>query len=155
MCTRVDARLLVLLAAMIPRSGESGGQWWDSTGQAAAARAHADDSGRSPTDEFDPVEMFLHDLPPDVRDEALRRPVEQSDGVFRDPWPLTVWPDTPTRVIAGRNDRLFPLAFMQGLSRSRLGIEPDIVDTGHLAALADPEAVTNLLVGYLTTLAES
>jgi pimeloyl-ACP methyl ester carboxylesterase len=81
--------------------------------------------------------------------QAMERPVEQNDGPFIDPWPLTQWPNIPTRVIAGRNDRLFPLAFMQQLSRTRLGIEPDIIDTGHLPALAQPEALAHLLLGYL------
>jgi hypothetical protein len=37
---------------------------------------------------------------------------------------------------------------MQRLSRDRLGIEPDIIDTGHLPALANPQALTNQLETY-------
>lgn len=144
-----EARLLVLVAPMIPTPGETGGQWWSATGQDSAAAAFALAEGRDPDALSDPVETFLHDLPTDVRDEALERPAEQNAGPFLDPWPLSAWPTTPTRVVAGRHDRLFPIEFMQRLARERLGIDPDIVDTGHLPALADPTALVTQLVGYL------
>jgi pimeloyl-ACP methyl ester carboxylesterase len=147
---KIDAYLLVMLVAMIPSPGESGGQWWQSTGQAAAATAAAIAEGRDTNIFEDPIGTFLHDLPPDVYAQALERPVDQNDGPFIDPWPLQQWPSIATRVIAGRNDRLFPLSFMQNLSRTRLGIDPDIIDTGHLPALARPEALAELLLGYLT-----
>jgi pimeloyl-ACP methyl ester carboxylesterase len=146
---KISARLLVMLVAMIPTPGESGGQWWEATGQSEAATAAATADGRNTNIFEDPNETFLHDLPPDVYAEALKRPTDQNDGPFIDPWPLTQWPPTPTKVIAGRNDRLFPLAFMQHLSRSRLGIEPDIIDTGHLPALAQPDRLAQLLLSYL------
>lgn len=146
---QIDARLLVMLVAMIPAPGESGAQWWDITGQSAAATEAAIAEGRNANIFEDPIGTFLHDLPPDVFAEALERPVEQTDGPFIDLWPLELWPNVPTRVIAGRKDRLFPLAFMQQLSRTRLGIEPDIIDTGHLPALAQPDALARLLLGYL------
>lgn len=145
-CAKRPARLLVLVAPMIPRPGESGGEWWEATGQPAAAAAAAKEWGGS--EEFDPIEVFLHDLPPDVLQEAMQRPVEQSDGPFRDPWPLSQWPDVLTRVVACRYDRLFPLPFVRQLSRDRLGIEADVIDTGHLPALADPAALTDLLEHY-------
>jgi pimeloyl-ACP methyl ester carboxylesterase len=148
---RIDARILVMLVAMIPAPGESGGQWWENTSQAAAAIASAAAEGRDTNVFEDPIGTFLHDLPADVYAQALDRPTEQTDGPFIDPWPLAQWPNVPTRVIAGRNDRLFPLAFMQQLSRTRLGIEADIIDTGHLPALAKPDALARLLLGYLET----
>jgi pimeloyl-ACP methyl ester carboxylesterase len=147
---RTGAGLLVMLVAMIPSPGESGGQWWQSTGQFTAATAAALADGRDTNIFEDPIATFLHDLPPDVYAEALQRPVDQNDGPFIDPWPLAHWPDIATKVIAGRNDRLFPLSFIQNLSRTRLGIEPDIIDTGHLPALAQPDALAELLLGYLT-----
>ena len=146
---RANARLLVLVAAMIPRPGESGGEWWSATGQSQAAISAAVADGRDPASLADPVATFLHDLPADILDESLRRPVEQADGAFLDPWPLQGWPAVATKVIACRHDRLFPLEFMQQLSRDRLGIEADIIDTGHLPALADPGVLVGLLLGYM------
>jgi pimeloyl-ACP methyl ester carboxylesterase len=31
-CERLPVRLIVLVAAMVPRPGESAGEWWDATG---------------------------------------------------------------------------------------------------------------------------
>jgi len=144
-CARRAVELLVLLAPMIPSPGETGGAWWTNTGQAEAERALAQEEGRPTDGPFDPTVTFLHDLPPDVAAEANRRARPQSSRPFEDPWPLAAWPAVPTRVIACRRDRLFPLAFMRRVSRERLGMAPDEIDTGHLAALAQPDALVGLL----------
>src|SRR5262245_59631412 len=39
-CQRVPVDLLVLLNAMIPKPGETGGAWWGNTGSADAMREH-------------------------------------------------------------------------------------------------------------------
>jgi pimeloyl-ACP methyl ester carboxylesterase len=44
-------------------------------------------------------------------------------------------------VIAGRDDRLFPLEFQRRVARERLGLDVVEVPGGHLAALSQPEAV--------------
>ena len=41
-------------------------------------------------------------------------------------------------MIVGSRDRFVPLEFMQRLSRERLGIEPAVLDVGHLVPLARP-----------------
>jgi pimeloyl-ACP methyl ester carboxylesterase len=130
---------------MIPRPGEAAGEWWDATGASVAAADAARREGRDPDAEFDPVEVFLHDVPDAVVQSAPAEPV-QSDGPFGDPWPLSAWPGIPTRVVAGRIDRLFPLEFMQRVARERLGIEPEIVDSGHLPALARPDELAAVLL---------
>ncbi len=93
---------------------------------------------------FDEHVVFLHDVPAAalVPDE----PREQSDRPFADTLGLDAWPDVPTRVIAGRFDRIFPLEFVQRIARERLGIEPEIVNSGHLPALACPDELTALLL---------
>jgi pimeloyl-ACP methyl ester carboxylesterase len=144
---RCHADLLVLVAAMVPRPGETGGEWWEETGQGQAMRRFAVEQGRDP-DATDDDTLYLHDLPPRVRAQVVRRPVQQTEGPFLDPWPLDRWPDVPTRVVVGRHDRLFPLDFTTALARDRVGVEPDVIDTGHLPALADPEALVGLLDRY-------
>ena len=53
--------------------------------------------------------------PGPVRDEAFSQPEpQQSDTPFDQPWPLDGWPDVPTRVIVGSEDRLFPWSFSGG-----------------------------------------
>src|SRR4051794_32515518 len=42
---RVAVDLIVLVAAMTPRAGETAGDWWANTGQAEAARRYALDEG--------------------------------------------------------------------------------------------------------------
>jgi len=144
---RVGADLVVLVAAMVPLPGETGGQWWEATGQGEAMRRFAVQEGRDP-DATDDETLYLHDVPEPVRAEMVRRPVEQTDGPFLDPWPLDRWPAVPTRVVVGSHDRLFPPDFASGLARERAGVEPDEVATGHLPALADPDALVDLLDRY-------
>ena len=61
------------------------------------------------------------------------------------PWPLDAWPATLTRVLVGRDDRLFPEAFQRRVAEERLGIEAETVPGGHLVPLADPEGVADRL----------
>jgi pimeloyl-ACP methyl ester carboxylesterase len=149
MCDRVDVRLLVLVAPMIPAPGESPGAWWSNTGQIEAQRENDSDEGRDPDAEFDVLTVFMHDVPPEVVAAAFARgEPRQSETPFAEPWPLEAWPDVPTRVIAGRHDRLFPLAFMRGLSLGRLQIAPDVIDSGHLPALSRPDELVHWLERY-------
>jgi pimeloyl-ACP methyl ester carboxylesterase len=139
---------LVLVAPMIPNPGETPGEWWDATGQAIAADAAARADGRDPDAPFDPEAVFLHDVTADVVASGAREPQEQCERPFADPFPLDAWPDVPTRVIAGRFDRFFPLEFVERLARGRLGIEPEVLDSGHLPALACPDELTALLLAH-------
>jgi pimeloyl-ACP methyl ester carboxylesterase len=146
LCDRLDVRMLILVAPMIPAPGETPGEWWTRSGQAAAQREQDEADGRDPDAEFDVLTTFMHDVPPAVVAAAFARgEPRQSGRPFADPWPLDAWPDVPTAVIAGRHDRLFPLAFMRRLARERLGIEPDVIDAGHLPALSRPAELARLI----------
>ncbi|MFF3560320.1 alpha/beta fold hydrolase [Streptomyces sp. NPDC002574] len=151
-CDRLKDRvdLLVLVNAMIPAPGETAGDWWADTGQAAARRTLDVAEGRPPDADFDPVVTFFHDLPQPLVDQALTQDSRQSDTPFGVPFPLPAWPDVPTRVIAGHDDRLFPVDFQRRVSRDRLGIDPDVLPGGHLVALSNPQGLVDLLVGYRT-----
>src|SRR5262245_52064823 len=65
LCERVPVTLMVLVAAMVPRPGESPGDWWANTGHEFP-------------DPFDPAEVFAHDLPPDVAADSLEHVRPQS-----------------------------------------------------------------------------
>ncbi len=138
-CTRVPVDLMILVAAMVPRPGESGGEWWAHT-------RHAD--ARGPDASNDPVEMFLHDVPDDVARESMHHVQPQSEGVFAAPWPLDAWPDVPTGFLLCRDDRFFPPAFLRPVVRERLGIEPDEMDGGHTPALSHPHALAQWILRY-------
>ena len=131
---------IVLVAPMIPAPGETPGEFWAASGQDAASRAFAVAEGRDPDAPFDLHEAFLHDVPAEVSERLLARGEGGDEGAsWDDPWPLDAWPPVPTTVIAGARDRLFPLDFMRGLARDRLGIdEVAVVDSGHLARAQPP-----------------
>lgn len=149
-CDRVPVDLMVLVAAMVPSPGESGGEWWANTGHAQAKAEAAARDGRPDTD--DPTEMFLHDVPADVAAESANHAGPQSGTPFAQPWPLDAWPDVPTKFLLCRDDRFFPADFQRRVVRERLGITPDEMDGGHLPALAHPDELVERLEAYLTEL---
>jgi pimeloyl-ACP methyl ester carboxylesterase len=133
-CESADVRLLVLVAPMIGAPGETGAECW---------AAH---EGAS---EIDVKTTLLHDVPDDVvADLFARGEPRQSNTPFGEPWPLDAWPQVPTRVLAARNDRLFPFEPMRRLARERIGVEADAIDTGHTPALAQPEELAKRLGAY-------
>ena len=148
-CDRVDVRLLILVAPMIPAPGETVGTWWSNTGQGTASRQQDVAEGRDPDAEFDVMTAFFHDVAPEIVADAFARgEPRQSDTPWDQPWPLDEWPSVPTKVLAGRHDRLFPLEFMRRLARERLDVEVDVLDTGHLPALSRPEELAQRLEAY-------
>ncbi|MEU3272850.1 alpha/beta hydrolase [Saccharomonospora sp. NPDC006951] len=147
-CERVPVELLILVAAMTPKPGEPPGAWWEATGQPAAQRELDLSQGRDPDAEPDLESLFMHDIPDDVKAEALTRDKEQSGTPFEKPWPLAAWPDVPTRFLLCTDDRLFPAAFQRKVAAERLGIMPDEMPGGHLPALAHPRALATRLLDY-------
>ncbi|MEU6747623.1 alpha/beta hydrolase [Spirillospora sp. NPDC046719] len=148
-CTRVPVALLVLLNAMVPVPGETGGEWWTNTGQAEAMAEQAAREGRPMPAEFDPEVTFFHDVPPEVTSEMLARGEQsQSQRPFEEPWPLDSWPDTPTVFLQGQDDRLFPLPFQRRVVRERLNIPVDELPGGHLVALSRPKELADRLEEY-------
>src|SRR5262249_17705756 len=69
-CKEVPVALLVLLNAMIPRPGESPGEWWTNTRHDEAKRQQNRRDGRPADAPFDPLIDFFHDVPHPVIDEA-------------------------------------------------------------------------------------
>jgi pimeloyl-ACP methyl ester carboxylesterase len=129
----VPIDLMVLVAAMVPRPGESGGAWWANTGHAdAVAAEHLPDDS--------PETLFTHDVPPDVL-AAAGPPRDQTSTLFEEPWPLAAWPDVPTRFLLCRDDRFFPAGWLRALVKDRLDIEPIAIPGGHCAFLSQPRAL--------------
>jgi pimeloyl-ACP methyl ester carboxylesterase len=147
--SRLPARLLVLLAGMIPAAGETPGQWWVNTGyQQAAGQQARLDGGKTGHD--DPLISYYNGVPRPLAEQALRRGGRgESTTVWNTPWPLDTWPDVPTRFIACRDDRFFPAAFLRRVARERLGIDVDEIPGCHCAALSHPRELSDRLVSYL------
>ena len=136
---RVGARLIVLVAAMVPSPGESAEEMFANTRwepeRLEDSSAHA---------------IFYHDVPRELADEALSRGRRQSDTPGREPWPLEAWPAIETRFVLCRNDRFFAARWLRPVVQDRLGIEPDGIDSGHCPALSRPRELAALLDGYAT-----
>ncbi len=140
-CERVPARLLVLIAGMIPAPGESAEEMFTRT--------------RYPTEPQNSggeVDVFYQDVPPSLAREAKARGRRQSDTPGKQPWPLKAWPKVPTRFLLCRNDRLFPAPWLRDVVRDRLCITPDEMDSGHTPALSRPLEVAERLESYRAAL---
>ena len=138
-CTRRAVDVLVLLNAMIPVPGETFNAWWSDTDSGAARRAYHASIGLTPTEAEDDAVIYYHDLPAEISAAAQGREWQaQSATPLDEAWPLAAWPDTPTRVLAGRHDRMFPLDFQRRIARERLGLEVDELDGGHMVAMSHP-----------------
>jgi pimeloyl-ACP methyl ester carboxylesterase len=146
-CQRVPVDGLVLLNAMVPKPGESAGEWWEATGQEAARAAYAEREGRT-AEGFEPLVDFFHDVPREVVEEAMAMDApDQSGTPFETPWPLAAWPDVPTRFLQGREDRFFPLEFQRRVVAERLpGVEVEELPGGHLLALSRPVELARALM---------
>ncbi|MGH7576985.1 MAG: alpha/beta fold hydrolase [Longimicrobiales bacterium] len=148
-CTRRRVDLLVLLNGMIPAPGETFNAWGSNTGSGPARREYHTSLGLSPVEADDDAVVYYHDLPPELRAEAQARTwQDQSMTPLDEPFPLACWPDVPTRVLAGRHDRMFPLEFQRRIARERLGIEVDVIDGGHMVAMSNPAELADRLEAY-------
>lgn len=133
---RARADRLILVAAMIPRPGESSDEMWEATGW------------KMPREHSGAIDVFYHDVDPTLAAEAMSRERRQSESPGGEPWPLDAWPDVATHVIIGRDDRFFPVAWMRGVVRDRLGIEADELPSGHTPALSRPRELVDLCEVY-------
>jgi hypothetical protein len=94
---------------MIPVPGETAGEWWGNTGSTAARTEAAQRGGYSPN--FDLATYFLHDVPPEIIKQGEPHQRTEADVVFGEPCRFEAWPKVPIHVIAGRDDRFFPIEF--------------------------------------------
>lgn len=137
---RLAPAALVMLTAMIPKPGETPGEWWER-------------SGWVPPGVEDEYELYMHDVPRELGERVLAHDGALAANMSMDrandePWPLPAWPDVPTRYLLCRDDRFFTPEFVRRHVRDRLGITPDEIPGGHMAMLSHPSE----LADYLTRL---
>lgn len=140
----VRLRGLVFLNAMIPAPGETAGAWWENTGSEAARVAAAQEHGYDPA--FNLQTYFLHDVPKEIADAGASHQRDEAKKIFSDACRFERWPDLPIRVLVGRDDRFFPLAFQTRIAKERLGKAIEPTPGGHLAALSHPDALVAQLL---------
>ena len=148
---RIQVAELVLVAPMVPAPGETAGEWWASVKHEQAIAPLVRRLG--PMNAWGPekmAEVFLHDVPADIARAAERFNGIPGPGMFREPWPLSAWPNVPTRVLAPRDDRLFPLAFQRRVVHERLGVPVEEIPGGHAPMLARPGELADRLAAMNT-----
>ena len=137
--SRVPVDLVVLIAGMVPRPGETSAEWSTNTGYWTAGQ------GMDFSDDF---AVFYNDVPREVAEEAMRHARPQADRPGMEPWPLDAWPEVPTRYLLCTEDRCFPAEWMRGVVEDRLGITPDEIESGHTPALSRPSELAERLEAY-------
>jgi pimeloyl-ACP methyl ester carboxylesterase len=148
-CERVPVELMVLVAAMIPSPGEAANDYWTNTGYESPKLDHVEPREGVSREDAETIAAFMHDVPPDLAAEALKRVRDQSETPGIKPWPLKAWPDVPTRFLLCRDDRFFPAEWMRKVVKDRLGIAPDEIEGSHCIALSRPKELADRLVAYL------
>lgn len=151
-CDRLRASMLVFVNAMIPRPGERPLDWGDNTARWDAQAAYLASLGFPSEAADDGRLVYWHDVPEALVAEASVRPGRQSMTPYEQVWPLAAWPTLPIRVLAGRDDRLFPAEFQRRSARDRLGLDVDVMPGGHLMLLSRPSEVADRLEAYATEL---
>ena len=139
-CDRLPVDWLVLVNAMIPAPGETAG---DVVGQhrpggggpgQRRARTAATPTRRSTCHTTSCTTCRRRSSSWCWQTEAG----EPADSLFAVPFDRPGWPDVPTTVLAGREDRLFPFDFQVRVARERSGSRSKPLPGGHLVALSQP-----------------
>jgi pimeloyl-ACP methyl ester carboxylesterase len=133
-CAWLPVARLVLLAAMVPEAGQTGGEMF---GESDAELDEPRDSG-------DP---FYHDVPPELAAEAHAKLRHQCGKPMREQMPP--WPAVPTTFLLCREDRVIPAKWLRRVVPERLGITPDEIDGSHSPFLSRPVELAERLVSYL------
>ncbi len=141
-CERVPVRELVLVNAMIPEPGERARDWWAHTGALDARDEAARAGGYGP---FEEASYFLHDVDAEIAAEGERYRFSEADIAFDSVCDFKEWPTIGIRVLAGADDRFFPVGLQRRVARARLGIEADVLPGGHLLPLVQPRLVADYL----------
>lgn len=145
---RLDGAGLVLLAPMIPKPGETAGEWGKNTGHADAIADVVERFGPSSEWSEEALDyVFYADVPADVLAANEGFDGIPCPGLFSEPWPLTTW-SVPSAVIAPADDRLFPLDFQRRVCAERLGFEPEQMAGGHLPMLSRPRELARKLAEH-------
>jgi pimeloyl-ACP methyl ester carboxylesterase len=138
-CARKPVELLVFVAGMIPRPGETANEYWANTHY--PEKSGGDGDG-------DAIALFYHDVPRELAQLALAQGRRQAENIASEPWPLEAWPKVRMRFLLCRDDRLFPAEWLRNVVRERLQIEPDEIDGGHCPALARPTELVERLESF-------
>ncbi len=88
----------------------------------------------------------MHDVPPGIAAELGNHAHDETEAAFTSACNFQAWPKVPIRVLAGEDDRFFPVGFQRTLARDRLGVEADVLPGGHLLPLSQPRLLAHYLL---------
>ncbi len=139
---RWPPRLMVFLAALIPRAGIS-----------IMEQFRSDPSmfnpawvGKDPMVDEVALEFVYHDCPPDRLAWVLStRVCFYAKRAMVEPCPLTNWPSVPATYIACAEDRTLTPEWQRRAAREWLGIEPIELPGGHCPHVSRPETLADVL----------
>lgn len=146
---RRPVRHLVYLSALVPRPGQVpfGPDPHAPPESAPGLRVdNADDGAFTFPPEVARSHLYNR-CPPAEAEWAIARLGWQSTAPHREVCPLAALPRAPSTYIAGRDDRAVLLPYATYLARTRLGVEPVILDADHSAFLSAPKVLADLLLG--------
>lgn len=147
--TRRRVRRLVYLAALLPRPGEAPFARVDPDAPPEAAPGFRVDLTPSGAFVFPPdiARSFLYNrCSPEDADRAIARLRPQTTAPHSETCPLATLPDVPATYVACRDDRAVRLDHAAYLARTRLGLEPVVLDADHSPFLSAPGALAEVLV---------
>jgi pimeloyl-ACP methyl ester carboxylesterase len=144
--SRRPARLLVFLAAAIPKLGKS---LFDRFHGEERDMFQPDWPGKDPSrNRQHALDYLFHDCDGTLAEEAithLRR--QASSRVAREAPPLEKWPTLPSQSIVCAEDRTLNPVWLRGASRRLLGVEAIEIPGGHCPFLSRPELLAAELAG--------
>jgi pimeloyl-ACP methyl ester carboxylesterase len=89
--------------------------------------------------------LFFNACAPDDAAWATKKLRLQALTPLTETTPLGRFPDVPSTVILGTDDRLLNVPMMQKIARRRLGVEPIVIASDHSPFLSMPAALADLL----------
>jgi hypothetical protein len=147
---RVEARGIVMLAALWPEPGRSAREQARalpgiySDGYRAVEQVRYDDGGTGLTP-ADARDLLYQDCDPALASSAAARLRPQHWGVWAEPSPLPAWPAIPTAGVVCRQDRMLgEIGMVAGAER--IGATLTWLDSGHSPMLAIPRELATVIV---------
>lgn len=138
---------LVFVAAVLPIPGLSLSEQFDAEPDMAVDGFSwtTGQDGLLTVDDGVARSYFFHDCPAGRARSAVAQIRPQTDRTLLEKTPLAEWPQTPRAAIACRRDRVIGPAWQVRAARTRLGVEPVVLDCGHSPAVACPGDLADAL----------
>jgi pimeloyl-ACP methyl ester carboxylesterase len=136
---------LVFVAASVP---EPRANYQEERERSRLVETNFDDEGFLSFPPAVATDLFYHDCPPGIVEEALQHLRPQASRPIVETTPLEAWPDVPAYYIYCRGDRVISREYAMSAARDRLRIEVVEMDSGHSPFLAHPTELAQLLLEH-------